>query len=156
MRMDELIKFLTTKIGYTLTIILGFIVPGNMFVFVWNRNLYMEMNIIKLLLLSFGIPFLIFIPCGVFSLLLVHIMEKILKKESSFSMYIWVTVGLEIFSLSLGMIKKVFNNSYTITDFLKEFVFPLSVDTCVLAIIAVISLIVCKIKKKIKKELTIK
>lgn len=154
--MDELIKFLTTKIGYTLTIILGFIVPGNMFVFVWNRNLYMEMNIIKLLLLSFGIPFLIFIPCGVFSLLLVYIMEKILKKESSFSMYIWVTVGLEIFSLSLGMIKKVFNNSYTITDFLKEFVFPLSVDTCVLAIIAVISLIVCKIKKKIKKELTIK
>lgn len=156
MRMDELIKFLTTKIGYTLTIILGFIVPGNMFVFVWNRNLYMEMNIIKLLLLSFGISFLIFIPCGVFSLLLVYIMEKILKKESSFSMYIWVTVGLEIFSLSLGMIKKVFNNSYTITDFLKEFVFPLSVDTCVLAIIAVISLIVCKIKKKIKKELTIK
>lgn len=45
--MDRLIEFLTTKVGYVLTVILGFIVPGNVLIFVWNRNVYLEIDIIK-------------------------------------------------------------------------------------------------------------
>ena len=55
--MDRLIEFLTTKVGYVLTVILGFIVPGNVLIFVWNRNMYLEIDIIKLLILSFSISF---------------------------------------------------------------------------------------------------
>ena len=49
--MDKLIEFLTTKVGYVLTIVLGFIAPGNVLIFVWNRNMYLEMDIVKLLIL---------------------------------------------------------------------------------------------------------
>ena len=44
--MDRLIEFLTTKVGYVLTVILGFIVPGNVLIFVWNRNMYLEIDFI--------------------------------------------------------------------------------------------------------------
>ena len=60
--MDRLIEFLTTKVGYVLTVILGFIVPGNVLIFVWNRNVYLEIDIIKLLILSFSISFVALIP----------------------------------------------------------------------------------------------
>lgn len=60
--MDRLIEFLTTKVGYVLTVILGFIVPGNVLIFVWNRNMYLEIDIIKLLILSFSISFVTLIP----------------------------------------------------------------------------------------------
>ena len=60
--MDRLIEFLTTKVGYVLTVILGFIVPGNVLIFVWNRNVYLEIDIIKLLILSFSISFVTLIP----------------------------------------------------------------------------------------------
>ena len=49
--MDKLIEFLTTKVGYVLTIVLGFIAPGNVLIFVWNRNMYLEMDIVILLIL---------------------------------------------------------------------------------------------------------
>lgn len=61
--MEKLVDFLTSKIGYTLTIIAGFIVPGVMLIFIWNRELYMQLDIIKLLLASFGISFFFTFQC---------------------------------------------------------------------------------------------
>lgn len=34
--MDELIKYMISKIGYTLIVIIGLAIPGNLLVFVWN------------------------------------------------------------------------------------------------------------------------
>lgn len=53
--MDELFKFLAEKVNYVAVIILGFIIPGNVLIFVWNQELYFEIDIIRLLILSFGI-----------------------------------------------------------------------------------------------------
>lgn len=46
--MDELIKFLTSKIGYTLTFIFGCLLPGNIMIFALDRQLYLQIDIIKL------------------------------------------------------------------------------------------------------------
>ena len=51
--MDELFKFLAEKVNYVAVIILGFIIPGNVLIFVWNQELYFEIDIIRLLILSF-------------------------------------------------------------------------------------------------------
>lgn len=50
--MEELIKFLTSKIGYTVLFALCIFAPGNLFVFVWNQELYLEMDIVKLIILT--------------------------------------------------------------------------------------------------------
>ena len=52
--MDELVKYLTSKIGYTLTFVLGFGLPGNVLIFIWNEKLYLEMDILTLLRLCFA------------------------------------------------------------------------------------------------------
>ena len=54
--MDELIKYMISKIGYTLTAIIGGALPGSLLIFVWNRKLYMELDLLKLIILSFAIP----------------------------------------------------------------------------------------------------
>ena len=50
--MDELIKYMISKIGYTLTAIIGGALPGSLLIFVWNRKLYMELDLLKLIILS--------------------------------------------------------------------------------------------------------
>ena len=57
--MDELIKYMISKIGYTLTAIIGGALPGSLLIFVWNRKLYMELDLLKLIILSFAITLII-------------------------------------------------------------------------------------------------
>lgn len=58
--MEELVKFLTSKIGYTLVFILCIFAPGNLFIFIWNQELYFEMDIIRLIILSLIIPCIVY------------------------------------------------------------------------------------------------
>lgn len=63
--MESLIKILTSNI-ITITgsiiVILCFIAPGYMFIFIWDREKFMSMKMDKLLMLSFSITWLAFIP----------------------------------------------------------------------------------------------
>lgn len=79
--MDRLIEFLIKKAPYVLAVILGFIAPGNLFLFVWNRSLYVEMDVIKLLILSFGITYIVFIPNTIIFMLLYSIHKKREKEK---------------------------------------------------------------------------
>ena len=78
--MDKLVKFLTKKVGYVLAVILGFIAPGNVLLFAWDRNLYLEMDVVKLLILSFSISFITFIPNLIASFIIyfIHGRDKVL------------------------------------------------------------------------------
>ena len=61
--MEKLVEFFTTKKGLIIFMIsiLGFVFPGMLFVFTFNRELFMEMEIIKLIILSCSISFGLFI-----------------------------------------------------------------------------------------------
>lgn len=116
--MDKLIEFLTTKIGYTIAVVLGFLIPGNMFIFIWRRDLYLEMDIIKLLLLSFGIPFLIYIPNFIVGILYMNLREKIFGKDSDAPMFLLLLpMGLTVSVMSVAMVVKIINTNFTIEDF---------------------------------------
>ena len=119
--MEKLVDFLTSKIGYTLTIIAGFIVPGVMFIFIWNRELYMQLDIIKLLLASFGISFFLYIPLLIFSIKITSITEKISKKEGEGMAVLLVPVFLTVLEMMLLMTIKIINTDYSMLDFVKEF-----------------------------------
>jgi Mn2+/Fe2+ NRAMP family transporter len=69
--MDELFKLLVKKVNYVAIIILGFIIPGNVLIFVWNQDLYFEIDIIRLLVLSFGIAFIVYVPNFILMILLI-------------------------------------------------------------------------------------
>lgn len=71
--MDELFKFLAEKVNYVAVIILGFIIPGNVLIFVWNQELYFEIDIIRLLILSFGIAFMVYVPNFILTTLFITI-----------------------------------------------------------------------------------
>lgn len=105
--MDRLIEFLTTKVGYVLTVILGFIVPGNVLIFVWNRNMYLEIDIIKLLILSFSISFVTLIPnlIAVIAMNFIKDVNKSSNNKEETKFDILYNIG---FSVGLVVIEMIF------------------------------------------------
>ena len=82
---EKLSEFLIQKATYVLVVILGFIAQGNMLVFVYDKSLYMEMDVVKLLILSFGISFITYIPNAIIIFLLYWI-QKAREKENEYSL----------------------------------------------------------------------
>ena len=79
---EKLSEFLIQKAPYVLVIILGFIAQGNMFIFVYDKSLYMEMDVAKLLILSFGISFITYIPNAII-MFLIYWIQKVREKGYS-------------------------------------------------------------------------
>ena len=118
--MDTLVEFLTDKIGYTIFIILGFLLPGTLFIFVWNRQLYLEMEMVKLILLALAISFMLFAANFLCTTIVFMIQEKAKQKEET-----WRTIlGFPIFvcdlEMSVAMIHKLDYPGYSISNFLNH------------------------------------
>lgn len=60
--MDKLIEFLTSKIGYTIAGIGGLLFPGLIFIFVWDREFFLEVNLVLLFVFSAAISSMVYIP----------------------------------------------------------------------------------------------
>ena len=115
--MDELVKYLTSKIGYTLAIIFGFGIPGNVLIFMWNRELYLKMDIFKLLIISFGIPFMLFIPNLILMAEIMILKSHFSKKEDK-SLEFDVTTGTaiicEVIEIGFIIALKINNSDFTV------------------------------------------
>lgn len=118
--MDELIKFLTSKIGHTLTAILGFGLPGNLFIFVWNRNLYLEMDIIKLLILSFAISFMIFVPNVFLCTTICMAFDAVKKEKTSLYQLLFLPIIFTVTEIIVAMMVKIISPNYSIEMLLEE------------------------------------
>lgn len=146
--MDELIKFLTSKLGYTLGAILGFGLPGNLFIFVWDRELYLDMNLIKLLILSFAISFVLFIPNILLFVMVIGIIENIRKIQLEAWAVLLLTICFTVLEMIYGMVVRLLNSMYTIVNYIEE-IAPVLFWSFVLA--SIIDCIIA-IRKKIKKD----
>lgn len=146
--MDELIKFLTSKFGYTIGAILGFGLPGNLFIFVWDREVYLDMNVIKLLILSFAISFVLFVPNILLIVMVIRIIEYIGKKQIEGWEILLLTISCTVLEMIYGMVVRMLNPMYTIVNYIEE-IAPALFWGVVLALI--IDCIIA-IKKKIKKN----
>lgn len=118
--MENLVKFLTEKIkiAHTLTVLLGFIVVGAMFVFVWNRDIYIELNALQLLLLSIGISFLIFIPNFVLGLDITFEENNDGTEKGNYSAAWMLGTLFTDFEMISGMLLKIYINDLTIKSYI--------------------------------------
>jgi hypothetical protein len=148
--MDKLIEFLTTKVGYVLTIVLGFIAPGNVLIFVWNRNMYLEMDIVKLLILSFSISFITFIPNLILTIIIyfIHGGDKELdnKAETKFDVlyYTGSAIVLAVIEIIITIFMAICTDNFQLSVYVMDFGI---IMTCA----AIILLMVLGIKRFRKK-----
>ena len=152
--MDELVKYLTSKMGYTLAIIFGFGIPGNVLIFMWNRELYLEMDIFKLLIISFGIPFMLFIP-NLILVVEVMILRSHFSKKEDESSDLDITIGTAIVFnvIEIGFIiaLKINNSAFTVTSCWKMVIVVIVFFSIAFMVIEAIVSKIIKIKNKRKK-----
>lgn len=153
--MDELIKYLTSKIGYTLTLIFGFGLPGSVLIFVWDGKLYLEMDILKLLLLSFGITFMLFIPNFLIVVEMCIVSEKTLKRKQVLSepyMILLVPISLTVLEIGFVIACKIVNDDFTMSQCWKYIIGPIVVIAILTVIIESLIPIFITVYKKIKRK----
>lgn len=115
--MDKLIEILSNKIGYTLGTILGIGLPGMLFVFVWNRDVYFGLGIIRLIILAFAISFAIYIFNFFSYATVVMVQEKVGDKESDATMPLIMPLFISNFEIYGGLLIKLENPTITIIQF---------------------------------------
>ncbi len=139
--MDKLIEFLTTKVGYVLTVILGFIAPGNVLIFAWNRELYLELDIIKLLILSFSISFITLIPNLIvtFIIYFIHERDKALdnKEEAKFDLlyYTGAAIVLAVVEIVCAVFMAICTENFHLSEYVEVVGITLVVGVVILLII---------------------
>ena len=53
---EKLAEFLTNKIGYVLSVIMCFLFPGMLFIYIWDREIFVKVDAIKLCIVSLMVP----------------------------------------------------------------------------------------------------
>lgn len=153
--MDELVKYLTSKIGYTLTFILGFGLPGNVLIFIWNEKLYLELDILKLILLSFGITFMLFIPNFILIAEICIVTEKILKRKiDSLDPHIilLVPISFTVIEIGIAIALKIVNSDYVMKQYWENIIGPVVMIAIFAMVIETFVSIVVALYKKVKRK----
>lgn len=108
--MEKLVEFFTTKKGLIIFMIsiLGFVFPGMLFVFTFNRELFMEMEIIKLIILSCSISFGLFIVFFLLFCIGNMLKEKCMEEQKNDIIYLLgVPILIENLLIYIGILGKV-------------------------------------------------
>lgn len=116
--MDKLVEFLTSKIGYTLAAIGGLLLPGMLFIFVWDRQVYSELGIIRLLILAVCISFSVFaLNFAAVIFAYASFEKRMVNKPDIYDIVIipLLVANLEIYVL---LIYKLYNGSFTVLRFI--------------------------------------
>lgn len=147
--MEKLVEFLTTKLGYVLMIILGFIAPGNILIFVWNKDIYLAMDVIKLLVLSFGVSFVTFIPNLIVVIIIyfIHGNEKEIDTKQKFKFDVLYCIGVTVVMNITEIISAIFLEICGRRQ-LKDYVMWFGVTIFVAIIILGIILMIKRVKRK--------
>lgn len=116
-KMEKLFEFLITKVGYTAIVILAFLFPGMLFIFIWNRDIYCELEVFRLLILALAITLAIFIgnflAVSCYSVIQIQAGDMEIDRPYMFGFPIFLT-NLEIY---FGLIYKLENPNFTIILF---------------------------------------
>jgi len=116
--MDNLIEFLTNKIGYTLCAILFLGFPGFVFIFVWNRELFISMDIFRLVIFSFAIASMLYVPHFMLYNFIVMLEEKVRGKKYELIETILLPAFLTLSIMASGMIYKLEKETFTVLEFI--------------------------------------
>lgn len=115
--MEKLVGFLTSKIGYTIAVIGGFLFPGLIFIFIWDKNLFINLNVVVLFTFAIAISFMLYIPNFILSIWTIELQEKMRKEKNEEKYFTILMLGLlaTVTEMSGEMINKILNPSVTIS-----------------------------------------
>lgn len=148
--MDKLFEFLTSKIGYTIAIILGFLFPGMLFIFVWNREVYFDIGLVRLIILALCISFAIFL-CNLLTLSFsFSAQEKAGDKEKPLDIIFVIPMIISNLEIYLALLYKLENSEFTIIQFINDIIIVAIALGAIGSVPSYIKLL-CKRIKKPKK-----
>lgn len=119
--MDKLVEYVTNKIGYTIIAIAGILLPGNLFIFVFNQELYIKLDIIRLILLSLASMVAIFFPVFFLYIIIEALRDKYQHKEITRNELLIEPIVYTNVIMYLGMLGKIYSKSFSINKFLNYF-----------------------------------
>lgn len=155
--MDKLFEFLTAKVNYVVFIILFFLIPGNVLIFVWNKDIYFEVDIVRLLILSVGVAFMVFVPNLMLAVMAIMIFDKIgMANNMNEPIIIMAVPGIaEFCEIGFYVYNKIISNKISIKKYCKfigeklilSFIGMLGI-LCIISVIEWIYRSICKSQKK--------
>ena len=115
--MDKLFEFLTSKIGYTIAVIVGFLFPGMLFIFVWNREIYFEIALIRLIILALCIAFVVYVWNFFVFAIICFVQDKVGDREADASYMIGIPLFLTSSEIYVALLHKLEHSDFTIIQF---------------------------------------
>lgn len=117
--MDHLIKKVLEEYNwkYILTFVCSLTLPSLIFIFVWDKQIFVEMDTIKLLLFSFATGLFIFLPNSVCVAICCYLEEMNGGKENDIIDMFATTIIITILEISLAIIHKLSVPAFTIIEF---------------------------------------
>ena len=118
--MDKFIEYVMDRYKWEniLLLILALILPGLVFIFVWNREVFLDMDVIKLLLFSFAMDFMIFIPNLIYATICTELESKYRTDGTDDRDLIPFAVIITVLTIACAVIYKLFNPTFSIPDFI--------------------------------------
>ncbi len=122
--MDKLIEFFTTKNGLLIFIILiaGFVMPGILFIFGFNRDLFFELDIVKLLILAGSFSFSIYIAVFLFVNLFNFLKEKYQRQKMDISDIVFKPLVISNICMYIGIYFRINESIHSMKEFINWFV----------------------------------
>lgn len=118
--MEKLFEFLTQRMGYAIAVILGFLFPGMLFIFIWNRQLFLDMEIIRLIILALSISFMIALSNFIVTSIIFMIREKVGLDAAEPEVIFIVPIFISDLEMTVAMIYKLSNPNYSIVQFIEQ------------------------------------
>lgn len=148
--MDKLIEFFTTKNGplIFITLIAGFFMPGTLFIFGFNRELFFELDIVRLLILAGSIAFSVFIMVFVFENIFHILKEKYQAQKIGISDMIFKPIVLSDVCIYIGIYFRINGYIHSMKEFVNWFIFFLILLTIISITMWVPYVIYHKIKNR--------
>ena len=109
--MEKLVEFLTSKIGYTIAIIGGLLFPGLIFIFVWDREFFVNINTLVLFVFATAISFMIYVP-NIFFWLWCHDPDE--KTHTDKVEMLMIPLMMAFAEMSIAMIFRLNDESFSI------------------------------------------
>nr|DAZ16320.1 MAG TPA: hypothetical protein [Caudoviricetes sp.] len=152
--MDELIKYLVSKIGYTLIAIIGLALPGNLLIFVWNRELYVSLDFFKMIILSFAIPSMLYI-CSLTLYILIAIANEEIKhnkEKRDIEVVFMASLALTYLAIIYLIVNRiVLKQKFSMCYFIKNCGTPFGILILLLVILDIVLIPILKKVKNLKK-----
>ena len=131
MNLNEIFKFMNNRenrvlIWIILVAIIFFGLPGNVLIFAWNKELYLKMDIIKLLMLSFGIPMMSIIFVAIATSIALWIVNYKLNYKNMMSTYIGLAIIVNDIIIIFATMQKVIEEKFTAGKCIAIIIIPIA------------------------------